>query len=103
MQIDKYINMSREEFIKFLNLDHLIPIDNVIEYKGKKYKLSEEKFYSSIAYSRINLGYDINYSEKLDIETAQQINMGTLGEITIIKDKIENDLKLGKVVRYENG
>ena len=95
--------MNREEFIEFLNLDHLIPIDDIIEYKGKKYKLSKEEFYSSIAYSRIKLGYDINYSEKLDIKTVQQINMGTLGAITIIKDEIENDLKLNKPARYKSG
>lgn len=95
--------MNREEFIEFLNLNYLIPIDDIIEYKGKKYKLSEEKFYSSIAYPRIKLGYDINYSEKLDVKIAQQLNMGTLGAITIIKDEIENDLKLGKPVRYKSG
>ena len=37
----------------------------------------------------------------IDKKIANEINMGTLGALTIIKDKIENDLKLGNPVRYK--
>lgn len=100
MNIDKYINMNRKEFLEFLELDHLIPIDDIIEYKGKKYKLSKQSF-DMLSSSRLKRGYNINYLNPIDKKIANEINMGTLGALTIIKDEIENDLKLGNPVRYK--
>ena len=101
MNIDKYINMSKEEFLEFLNLDYLIPIDDVVEYKGIKYQLPPEVFYENIACHRLNCGYCIDFSEKINIDIAQRINGSTISGIKVLVEIIESDLSNNLSVRYK--
>lgn len=93
MQIDKYINMNREEFIEFLNLDYLIPIDDIIEYKGKKYKLSKDYFYSYISCARLYKNYSMDYNGPIEKEDIKQINSGTLSGICALSNLLDNYLE----------
>lgn len=101
MNIDKYINMNREEFIEFLNLDHLIPIDDIIEYKGKKYKLSKNYFYSYISCARLYKNYSINYNGPIEKEDVKQINNSTLSGICALANFIDNYLNCDCIKELE--
>lgn len=101
MNIDKYINMNREEFLAFLDLDHLIPIDNVIEYKGKKYKLSDHCFYCYISCARLYKEYPVDYNGPIEKEVAKQINWGTLSGISALASFIDEYVKCDSIKELE--
>ena len=101
MNIDKYANMNREEFIDFLNIDYLIPIDDTIEYKGKKYKLNEDNFYSYLACHRAYENYSADYNKPATKEIIKQINNGTLSGICSLSHLLDNYLERNCIKELE--
>ena len=93
IDIDKLFSMNKEQYINFLNLKEILPIDNIVLYKGVKYQITNEDM-KMLNLHRVSLGYDWNYSgpEKREGD-AEEINGMMLAALGCIKTTIENHIE----------
>ena len=90
INLDELLSMDKEKYIKFLNLEEILPIDDIVLYKGIKYQITNEDM-KMLNLHRISLGYEWNYygPEKNKGE-AKEINYMLLAALGCIKTTIKN-------------
>lgn len=91
MNIDKYKNLTLEEFEKIISQENIIQTEREITYKGITYTLNDAGYYR-ITQVKTARGYDEKYSGiGKNVEETKSINRGTVELIQSIIADIEED------------
>lgn len=94
MNIDKYKNLTLEEYEKLISQDTIIPTEREITYKGITYRLNEDGYFNLTRPKTIR-GYSESYSGKGKIsEETESINRGiilVIQNLISILEESEND------------
>lgn len=90
---DELFPKNKEEYIEFLKIKEILPIDDILLYKGVKYRLTKEDI-EMLNLRRISRGYSWNYSgpEKNEGD-AEDINCMLLAALGCIKNTIDNHIE----------
>ena len=93
MDINKYKNLTLDEYNNLILQENIIRTEREILYQGKKYILDDDD-YNMLNHAKIVYGYDIEYQGPgKSITETQNINSEIILSIQALIGIIEDDIK----------